>query len=167
MNTNNELPDVYRNDDKIFEIHSNNKVNTLTTGDLAEKIIKFNEDLGQEHKTIVNCAPIYYPSNFAYGLISPLMNQVYTIIPGHYNFVDIAKLTSSQKSPVLIVEDNLLDIQVPKERKEALRKVLSEIKDVVVISNKENMKNKKLDNFQELFTDAKFKVYDEYSFDKI
>ena len=167
MMTNNELPNVFKKDDKIFEIHANDKVNTLTTGDLADKIIKFNESLSQEHQTIVNCAPIHYPINFAYGLISPLMNQVYTVIPGHYNFIDIAKLAASQKSPVLIMEDNLLDIQVPKERKDALKKVLSNVKDIVLISNKDNIKDKKLDNFRELFNDANFKIYDEYTFDKI
>lgn len=163
--TNLSLPEI--KNENVFEMYTDSGVKTINHQDTLQRISEFKNTIKSEYTNIVNSAPIFYPANFTLGLLGGLANKSYNVIPGSYNFVDIIKLIDNQKSPVFIGEDNLLDIQIAKDKIEDIKRITSEIQEVVIFSNEKNLKTKKIDAFTNLFSRSKIYFYDEHSFRKL
>ena len=163
--TNLTLPEI--KNENVFEIYTDNGVKTINHQECLQRISEFTNNIKSEFSNIVNSAPIFYPANFTLGFLGGLSNKSYNVIPGNYNFVEILKLIDTQKSSVFIGEDNILDIQISKDKLEDVQRITSEVKDVIIFSNESNLKSKKLDSFTQIFGKSKIQFYDEYSFRKL
>ncbi len=163
--TNLSLPQI--KNQIVFEIFTDNGVKTISHSDCLERISEFSKNIKIEYTNFVNSAPIFYPVNFTLGFLGGLATKSYNVIPGNYNFVEILKLIESQKAPIFLGEDNILDIQIAKEKLEDIKKITSHVNDVVIFSNESNLKKKNLDTFVKMFEKSKIQFYDEYSFKKL
>jgi hypothetical protein len=162
--TNLKLPDIKGNE-TAFEIFTEGKTVKLSHEECLDKLNKFTKGFdGLEYTSVVNSAPIFYPSNITLGLLGSIANKNYTVIPGNYNFIDSLKLLDSQKAPIFICEEGLLEVQPAKEKHKEIKDITKGVKEVVILANP---KSKKDNRFNELFENAKFSYYDEYSFSKL
>jgi hypothetical protein len=163
--TNLSLPEL--KNETIFEIHTDQGIKKFNHQEVLQRVSEFTQNLNYEFINIVNSAPIYYPVNFALGFLGGLSIKSYNVIPGNYNFPEILKLIQTQRSPVFIAEDGLLDIQIAKEKLQDVQNITQLVKDVVVLSNEQNLKCKNLDEFKKVFANSRLQFYDEYSFKKL
>jgi hypothetical protein len=163
--TNLSLPDL--KNETIFEIHTDQGIKTINHQDVLQRVKEFTQNLNYEFINIVNSAPIYYPANFALGFLGGLNMKSYNVIPGNYNFPEIIKLIESQRSPIFIAEDSLLDVQIAKDKLQDIQNITSLVNDVVVLSNEKNLKSKNLSEFKKVFANSRLQFYDEYSFKKL
>ena len=163
--TNLSLPEL--KNDNVFEIHTEQGVKTINHQETLQRVQEFVSNLKSEYTNIVNSAPIFYPVNFSLGFLGGLASKSYNVIPGNYNFVDMLKLIDSQKSPIFIAEDNLLDVQIANDKLQEVRRITEVVKDVVVFSNENTLKSKNLEHFKNIFGKSNIHFYDEYSFKKI
>jgi hypothetical protein len=162
--TNLNLPEL-KGTETAFEIFTSDKTIKLSHDDCLDRLNIFSKSYeGYEYNSVVNSAPIFYPSNLTLGLLGSIANRNYTIIPGNYNFIDSLKLLESQKAPMFICEENLLDIQPAKEKHKEIKDITKNVKEVIILAN---AKSKKDNRFNELFENATFSYYDEYSFNKL
>lgn len=162
--TNLSLPEK---NEKVFEFYTDEGVKSITHKECLERINEFNQDLHSEYVNIVNSSPIFYPVNLTLGLLAGMANRSYSVFPGNYNFVEMLKLIDIQRSPVFICEDNIIDIQLASDRVKDVKNVTSIVEHVVMFTNRQNMKNKNLDSFKNVFPNAKFHLYDEITFKKL
>ena len=138
--TNLSLPEL--KNETIFEIHTDQGIKKFNHQEVLQRVSEFTQNLNYEFINIVNSAPIYYPVNFALGFLGGLSIKSYNVIPGNYNFPEILKLIQTQRSPVFIAEDGLLDVQIAKEKLQDVQNITQLVKDVVVLSNEQNLKSK-------------------------
>jgi hypothetical protein len=163
--TNLSLPEL--KNENVFEIYTEKGVKTINHEDTLKRIQEFTQNIHSEYTNIVNSAPIYYPANFTLGFLGGLASKSYNVIPGTYNFVDMLKLIDTQQSPLFIGEDNLLDIQIAKDKVEDVKKITGVVKDVVIFTTEEGLAKKNTDSFKNIFGKANIHFYDEYSFRKL
>jgi hypothetical protein len=162
--TNLNLPDI-EGTESAFELYTD-KIIRLTHNECLNRLSKFTKGIeGLEYTSVVNSAPIFYPSNIVLGLLGSLANKNYTIIPGNYNFIDSLKLIDSQKAPIFICEENLLDVQPAKDKIKEIKDITKNVKEVVIFANSKSSRNDS--NFKEIFDNAKFSYYDELTFNKL
>lgn len=152
----------------MFEVYTSNGVKVISNEDCVSKMNSFNEAFKHvDYQNIINSAPIFYPSNFTLGFMGALANRSYSIMPGHYNFVEILKLIEAQKSSMFICEDNLLNVDLAKNKLNDVKRITKLIKDVVVFTSESSLKDKNINNFKELFDSSKIHFYDDLTFNKI
>ncbi len=163
--TNLSLPEL--KNENVFEMYTDSGVKTINHQDCLQRITEFRKNLKSEYTNIVNSAPIFYPANFTLGLLGGLAAKSYNVIPGNYNFMEIVKLIETQRSPVFIGEDGILDLHVAHDKVEEVKGITAHVEEVVIFSNEANLKNKKIDAFTKLFANSKIQFYDEYSFRKL
>ncbi len=163
--TNISLPEV--KNEKVLEIYTEKGIKTISHQESLERIKEFNSNLKLDYTNIINSAPIFYPANFTLGLLAGFASKSYNIFPGNYNFAEMLKLIDSQRAPVFIGEEALLDIQVAKDKLNDIKKITQIVKDVVIFSNKESLDKKDLTALKSVFNSSNLHFYDEFTFKKI
>lgn len=153
--------------DKIFEFHTDEGLKSITHKECLERVAEFNQNIKTDYTNIINSAPIFYPVNFTLGFLGAMASRSYSVIPGNYNFMDMLKLVDVQKSPVFICEDNITDMQMANEKLKDIQNVTNIVEHVVMFTNRHSLKNKNIDSFKSVFSNAQFHMYDEHSFKKM
>jgi hypothetical protein len=162
--TNISLPSV-DSGTNAFEIHSHGKTFNYSHEECLERIEKFAKSFNLDYSNVVNSAPIFYPINISLGLLGSLRNRCYSVFPGNFNFIDSLKLIDSNKAEMFICEENMLNIKPANDKINDIKGITKGVKHVVIFSNSNN--ENKGDSFKELFTNAEFHYYDEYTFNKL
>ena len=163
--TNLSLPEI--KNENVFEIYSDKGLNIVNHQQVLERINNFSQNLNYQFINIVNSAPIQYPSNFVLGFLGGLANSSYNVLPGNYNFPEILKLIHSQKSPLFIAEDSLLDVKLANDKLADVQSITSHVQDVVILTSEDNLKSKNFDEFKKVFANSKLNFYDEITFQKL
>jgi len=160
-----DLPDISNN--ITFEVLEGKGVTKLSHSDCLSRVNEFVSSSKLNYNNIVNSAPVSYPSNFNLGLIGALSTKSYSIYPGSYNFNNILKMIETNKSSHLVCEDSLMDIRLSKEKLKDLRNITEMVKEILVLTNEETLKQKNIEAFKEIFVNANLNFYSENTFSKI
>jgi hypothetical protein len=154
-----------KGDETAFEIVTEGKTVKLSHEECLDKMEAFSKAFNLEYTNIINSAPIHYPVNLTLGLLGSISNKNYTVIPGTYNFSDSLKLLITQKAPMLICEEDLLDNLVNSKNITEMKSMTKDVKDVVIFANSSS-KKKDMKTLG-LFDNANFTYYDEFTFNKL
>ncbi len=151
-------------EEKVFEFYTDEGVKSLSHKDCLQRINEFNQKIKTEYSNVVNTAPIFYPINLTLGFLGAMAKRSYSVIPGNYNFVDMLKLIDSQRSPLFICEDNIMDIQLATDKVKDIKSITKIVEHVVMFTNRHNLKSKNYEGFKNLFQNSEFHLYDEHTF---
>ena len=86
----------------------------MTHEDLSTKLSNFRSkvDIADFSSTVLNAAPLFYPANYALGLIGSISSRAYTVVPGNYALDQIFRLTQNSSPNTFICESDLFSVQL-------------------------------------------------------
>jgi len=84
----------------------------------------------------VNSVPVTIPSSLIHGFISQVDSQSYSVFPGSYSLKDIIAQVKLQKSNSLIIEEEVLNLELPNDKLNEISKSVETVESLYIIGHK-------------------------------